>query len=88
MQLASMGFDIEGCKRAVFHTHNQGMFSVLFECVCVCVCVCVSESILFTIAVICIPAVYNPCLFLPGDKEWSQLCSGCWNTWLIQVCTS
>ena len=24
MQLASMGFDIEGCKRAVFHTHNQG----------------------------------------------------------------
>ena len=26
MQLASMGFDIEGCKRAVFHTHNQGMY--------------------------------------------------------------
>ena len=24
MQLASMGFDIEGCKKAVFHTHNQG----------------------------------------------------------------
>ena len=24
MQLASMGFDIEGCKRAVFNTHNQG----------------------------------------------------------------
>ena len=24
MQLASMGFDVEGCKRAVFHTHNQG----------------------------------------------------------------
>ena len=24
MQLASMGFDLEGCKRAVFHTHNQG----------------------------------------------------------------
>lgn len=25
MQLASMGFDVEGCKRAVFHTHNQGV---------------------------------------------------------------
>ena len=24
MQLASMGFDIEGCKKAVFHTQNQG----------------------------------------------------------------
>lgn len=24
MQLVSMGFDMEGCKKAVFHTHNQG----------------------------------------------------------------
>ena len=24
MQLVSMGFDIEGCKRAVFHTKNRG----------------------------------------------------------------
>ncbi len=26
MQLMSMGFNIEGCKRAVFHTNNQGVF--------------------------------------------------------------
>ena len=25
MQLVSMGFHPEGCKKAVFHTHNQGM---------------------------------------------------------------
>jgi ubiquitin carboxyl-terminal hydrolase 5/13 len=25
MQLVSMGFDIEGCKKAVFHTKNQGV---------------------------------------------------------------
>ena len=24
MQLASMGFDLEGCKKAVFNTKNQG----------------------------------------------------------------
>ena len=24
MQLASMGFDVEGCKKAVYHTQNQG----------------------------------------------------------------
>lgn len=25
MQLVSMGFDMEGCKRAVYHTQNQGV---------------------------------------------------------------
>ena len=25
MQLVSMGFDMEGCKKAVYHTHNQGV---------------------------------------------------------------
>lgn len=25
MQLVSMGFDVEGCKKAVYHTHNQGV---------------------------------------------------------------
>ena len=25
-QLAGMGFDIEGCKRAIYHTKNQGRF--------------------------------------------------------------
>jgi len=25
MQLVSMGFDTEGCRRAVYHTHNQGV---------------------------------------------------------------
>ena len=56
-QLAGMGFDLEGCKKAVYFTHNQGttvtlsqkysvlLLSVLL-CVCVfcvllCVCVCV-----------------------------------------------
>ena len=29
MQLASMGFDMEGCKKAVFHTHNQGRLFIL-----------------------------------------------------------
>lgn len=29
MQLVSMGFDIEGCKRAVYHTHNQGVESAM-----------------------------------------------------------
>lgn len=24
MQLVSMGFDIQGCKRAVYNTNNQG----------------------------------------------------------------
>ncbi len=24
MQLVSMGFDLEGCKKAVYHTRNQG----------------------------------------------------------------
>ena len=24
LQLVSMGFDAEGCKKAVFHTSNQG----------------------------------------------------------------
>ena len=24
MQLVSMGFDLEGCKRGVFNTQNQG----------------------------------------------------------------
>ena len=26
MQLVSMGFDVEGCKRAVFNTNNQGTY--------------------------------------------------------------
>ena len=25
MQLVSMGFDKEGCRKAVYHTNNQGM---------------------------------------------------------------
>ena len=25
MQLVSMGFDMEGCKKAVYHTHNEGV---------------------------------------------------------------
>ena len=25
MQLVSMGFNMEGCKKAVYHTHNQGV---------------------------------------------------------------
>lgn len=25
MQLMSMGFNLEGCKKAVYHTHNQGV---------------------------------------------------------------
>lgn len=25
MQLVSMGFPLEGCRRAVYHTHNQGV---------------------------------------------------------------
>ena len=25
MQLMSMGFDLEGCKKAVYHTQNQGV---------------------------------------------------------------
>ena len=29
MQLMSMGFNIEGCKRAVFHTNNQGVFAAI-----------------------------------------------------------
>ena len=28
MQLASMGFSVEGCKRAVFNTGNQGNIGV------------------------------------------------------------
>ena len=27
MQLVSMGFDKEGCRKAVYHTNNQGMSS-------------------------------------------------------------
>ena len=29
MQLVSMGFDVEGCKRAVFNTKNQGAMDLL-----------------------------------------------------------
>ena len=25
MQLVSMGFNLEGCKKAVYHTHNHGV---------------------------------------------------------------
>lgn len=25
MQLVLMGFDVEGCKKAVYHTQNQGV---------------------------------------------------------------
>ncbi len=25
VQLVSMGFDMEGCRKAVYHTHNQGV---------------------------------------------------------------
>ena len=33
MQLVSMGFDKEGCRKAVYHTNNQGMiiFILLLE---------------------------------------------------------
>ena len=29
MQLVSMGFDKEGCRKAVYHTNNQGMIILI-----------------------------------------------------------
>ena len=55
MQLVAMGFDMEGCKRAVYHTHNQGVepaMNWVLEhmgdegvCVCVRVCLCVCACV-------------------------------------------
>ena len=53
MQLVAMEFDMEGCKRAVYHTHNQGVEPAMnwvlehmgdagvYVCVCACACACV-----------------------------------------------
>ena len=45
MQLVSRVFDIEGCKRSVYSTHNQGVAPAIKlehmgDEVCVCMCVC------------------------------------------------
>ena len=62
-QLVSMGFGLEGCRRAVFHTHNQGVEPAMnwilehMEDAGVCVCVwrrvglthCTGEQISWTL---------------------------------------
>ena len=69
-QLAGMGFDLEGCKKAVYFTHNQGTVTLACQKFCVggvvlcvlCLC-CVCYVCVVYLCCVCYVCVVVLCVF-------------------------
>ena len=94
-QLAGMGFDLEGCKKAVYFTHNQGTVTLACQKFCVggvvlcvlclcCVCYVCVVCVMFVLwCCVCFHFLYPLCV---GCKRGAPGCVCIFLTCTCVVC--